>query len=99
MNSNPLDIIKELDIELFQNVNTTAEMAMKEGALSIKHKLLMAMALDAAHGTVDGVRSLAAAAKANGASREEIMESIRVAGYISGVGCVYTAAAALKDLF
>jgi len=57
------------------------------------------MALDASHGTVQGVRALAQAAMRAGASKEEIVEALRVAQYISGVGSVYTAAHALKDLF
>jgi alkylhydroperoxidase/carboxymuconolactone decarboxylase family protein YurZ len=34
-----------------------------------------------------------------GATKEEITEALRVAQYISGIGCVYTAAQALKELF
>ena len=98
MNVNPLDIIKEHDGELFKNVTETKTMALEDGALAKKYKLLIALALDASHGTVDGVRSLAIQALDSGASKEEIMESIRVANFISGVGCVYTAANALRDI-
>ena len=98
MSVNPLDIINEHDRELFKNVAGTKEMALEDGALKKKYKLLIALALDASHGTVDGVRSLAMQALANGASKEEIMESVRVANFISGVGCVYTAANALRDI-
>jgi alkylhydroperoxidase/carboxymuconolactone decarboxylase family protein YurZ len=98
MNVNPLDIIKEHDGELFKNVAGTKAMALEDGALSKKYKLLIALALDASHGTVNGVRSLAMQALASGATKEEIMESIRVANFISGVGCVYIAAEALKDI-
>jgi alkylhydroperoxidase/carboxymuconolactone decarboxylase family protein YurZ len=59
----------------------------------------MAMALDASQGTEEGVRSLALQALNAGATKEEIMEAIRVAQYICGVGCVYTAASAFKGLF
>jgi len=59
----------------------------------------MAMALDASQGTEEGVRSLAQQALNAGATKEEIMEPIRVAQYICGVGCVYTAASAFKGLF
>jgi alkylhydroperoxidase/carboxymuconolactone decarboxylase family protein YurZ len=52
-----------------------------------------------AHGAVEGVRSLAGQAIKAGATKEEITETIRVAQYISGVGCVYTAARAFKELF
>jgi alkylhydroperoxidase/carboxymuconolactone decarboxylase family protein YurZ len=34
-----------------------------------------------------------------GATQAEIVEAIRVAQYISGVGSVYTAADAFKELF
>ena len=99
MSGNPLSIIKELDEDLFENVNKSAGISLEDGALSKKHKLLIAMALDAAHGASDGVRSLAIQALANGATKEEIMETLRVANFISGVGSVYTAANALKDIF
>ena len=57
------------------------------------------MALDASHGTVQGVKPLAQAAMQAGATREEITEALRVAQYIAGVGSVYTAAHALKEPF
>jgi alkylhydroperoxidase/carboxymuconolactone decarboxylase family protein YurZ len=56
------------------------------------------MALDAAHGAVQGVKSLAQQALAAGATKEEIAETIRVACYVNGVSCVYTAAAAFREI-
>jgi alkylhydroperoxidase/carboxymuconolactone decarboxylase family protein YurZ len=99
MAENPLKIIEKFDLELFKNVEATKTLALVDGALPRKIKLLMAMALDASHGTVEGVKSLTQQAVKSGATREEIMETLRVAQYISGVGCVYTAAHAFKDLF
>lgn len=61
--------------------------------------MLIAMALDASLGSVDGVKSLAQAAIQAGATKEEIMEALRVAQYISGGSSVYTASRALKELF
>ncbi len=98
MAEHPLKIIEKLDLELFKNVETAQALALTEGALSRKVKLLMAMALDASHGTVEGVKSLTQQAMKAGATKEEIMETLRVAQYINGVGCVYTAAHAFKDL-
>ncbi len=95
----PLKIIEKLDVELLKNVEATQALALADGALPKKVKLLMAMALDASHGTVEGTRSLTQQAMKAGATKEEIMETVRVAQYISGAGCVYTAAHALKDLF
>lgn len=57
------------------------------------------MSLDAAAGTIDGVKSLGQAALAAGATKEEIAETLRVTQYISGVGSTYTAARALAELF
>jgi alkylhydroperoxidase/carboxymuconolactone decarboxylase family protein YurZ len=68
-------------------------------ALPRKFKLLIAMALDESHGTVQGVKALAQVALEAGATREEIKEVLRVAHYTSGAGSVYTAAHYLKELF
>ena len=99
MGEAPLEALEGLDPELLRLVQNTGEFALAEGALPRKFKLLIAMALDASHGAVPGVRALAQAAMRAGATREEIAETLRVAQYISGVGSVYTAAQALKGLF
>ena len=99
MSGYPLKIFKRLDPQLLELVGNTRELALAEGALPQKVKLLMAMALDASHGTVEGVRALAQAAIRAGATKEEITETVRVAQYISGVGSVYTAAHAFEDVF
>ena len=99
MSENPLKVFEKLDPELLEMVENTRELALTDGALPRKFKFLIAMALDASHGTVQGVKALAQAAMQAGATREEITEALRVAQYISGVGSVYTAAHALKELF
>ena len=99
MSEHPLKIYEDLDPKLLELLQNTRELALAEGALSKKVKFLMAMALDASHGTVEGVRALAQAAIRAGATKEEITETVRVAHYISGVGTVYTAAHALEELF
>jgi alkylhydroperoxidase/carboxymuconolactone decarboxylase family protein YurZ len=99
MAEHPLKIFENLDPELLKLVENTRDLALADGALPKKFKLLIAMALDASHGTVQGVKSLAQVALEAGATREEITEALRVAQYISGVGSVYTAAHALKELF
>ena len=99
MAENPLEVVKKLDPELFKNVEATQRLALADGVLPRKVKLLMAMALDASHGAVEGVKSLTLQAMKAGATKQEIMETLRVAQYISGVGSVHTAARAYKDLF
>jgi len=99
MSGDPLKVFERHDPELLKLVGNTRELALGDGALPKKVKFLIAMALDASHGTVEGVRALAQAAIHAGATREEIAETVRVAHFISGVGSVYTAAHALEDLF
>lgn len=98
MAEHPLKIYEDLDPKLLSLVNDTRELALADGALPRKIKLLIAMVLDAAHGAPDGVKSLAREAIKAGATKEEIAEALRVAQYICGVGCVYTAARALKEV-
>jgi alkylhydroperoxidase/carboxymuconolactone decarboxylase family protein YurZ len=99
MPEHPLTVFEEMDPELLKLVSETGEFALAEGALPRRFKLLIAMALDAAHGAVGGVRALAQEATQAGATKQEIAEAVRVAQYVSGVGCVYTAAHALKEVF
>ena len=99
MAEHPLNIFEKIDPELLKLVKTTNDFALADGALPQKIKFLIAMALDASEGAVEGVKSLAEQAMKAGATREEIVETLRVAQYICGVGSVYTAARAFKDLF
>ncbi len=99
MAEHPLQIFEKVDPELLKLVQNTNTLAISDGALPRKFKLLIAMALDASQGTVEGVRALAEQAMKAGATKEEIAEAIRVAQYICGVGSVYTAARAFKELF
>jgi len=99
MAEHPLKTLERLDPELLRLVEDTQQFALGDGALPRKFKLLIALALDAADGAVEGVKSLAQAATRAGASKEEIAEALRVAQYINGVGSVYTASRALKELF
>jgi alkylhydroperoxidase/carboxymuconolactone decarboxylase family protein YurZ len=99
MAENPLQIYETLDPDFLKLFNDTRAFAVQEGALSRKMKLLIAMALDAAEGAVEGVRNLAEQAMKAGATKQEIAETVRVAQYICGAGAVYTAARGLKELF
>lgn len=99
MPEHPLKIIDELDSEFAKLVENTREFALSEGAIPRKYKLLIALALDASHGAEDGVKSLTHAAIHEGATKKEIVEAIRVAHFVCGVGSVYTSARALKDIF
>ncbi|MFH1313955.1 MAG: carboxymuconolactone decarboxylase family protein [Candidatus Eisenbacteria bacterium] len=98
MPEHPLKVFEDLDPELLKLVRETGEFAMADGALPKKFKLLIAMALDAAHGAVGGVEALAREAMTAGATKAEVAEALRVAQYVCGVGSIYTAAHALKGI-
>jgi alkylhydroperoxidase/carboxymuconolactone decarboxylase family protein YurZ len=99
MDGHPLAPIKKLHPEFFDFVEQSRERTFKDGALSAKTKYLIAMVLDAAHGAAGGVTSLARQAIEHGAGKEEIVEAIQVANFISGAGSVYTASFGLAEVF
>ena len=86
------------DPELFTLLESTRELAFVENGIPLKYKFLLAMALDAANGAVNGVKFLAIQAMQAGATKEEIMQAVRITQYIFGIGSVYTASEALKDI-
>ena len=59
MPEHPLKPIENLDPKLLSIVNNTRDIALADGVLPRKFKLLIAMVLDAVHGASDGVQSLA----------------------------------------
>ncbi len=98
MSDNPLQILQNAAPELFQEVERDRGQTFADGALPSKTKFLIALALDANHGAIHGVTSLGKAAIAAGATKAEIIEALRVAYFIGGVGSVFTAARGLKDV-
>jgi alkylhydroperoxidase/carboxymuconolactone decarboxylase family protein YurZ len=87
MAEHPLRTVEQFDLELFQGVETTEKLALGAGALPRKVNLLMATALDASHGTVEGVKSLTQQAMKAGATKEEIMGTLKVAQYVMRLYC------------
>lgn len=98
MNEHPLAALQKLDPELMAHLQAADPLIYGDGALPRKFKLLVAMAFDAAAGAEGGVRSLARAALQAGATREEIAETLRVAYHLAGVGTLYTASRALREV-
>ena len=99
MSNHPLNVIGLNDSELLDEINRAHDLALTDGALSLKHKLLIAVALDVSRGAVAGVRSLTLQAMEQGATKAEIMEALRVVNHICGAGSMYTAAAALQEIW
>ncbi len=98
MSKNPLEVIVKNDKKYFDHVMQARDLSFTDAALSAKTKILMAMALDASVGAEAGVRSLATQALEAGATKEEIMETIRVVGFVVGAHAVFTAAHGLDGV-
>lgn len=99
MADSPLKVLERLDPQLLKLMEEARTLELGDGALPRKYKLLIAMALDASAGAVNGVTSLARGAMAAGATPQEVAEALRVAHYICGAGSVYTAARGLSEVF
>jgi AhpD family alkylhydroperoxidase len=88
--------LEQGDPEFARIIERVAVASMEPGALDRKTKLLIALALDAAHGAAQGVSSIAQALRASGTSDAEIAEALRVAYFASGNSILATSFAAFK---
>ena len=99
MSGNPLDIYKEFDPKTLESWMNLQSLAYAEGALTPKIKLLIAMAIDAENGALQGAMALGRRALKQGATKEEIVEALRIAYSIGGTKALYTSAMVLQALF
>jgi alkylhydroperoxidase/carboxymuconolactone decarboxylase family protein YurZ len=99
MSTNPLDIYKEFDPKVIESFNGLQELVFSEGALAQKSKMLIAMAIDVEHGALQGAIALGRRAIKLGATKEEIVETLRVSYYIGGNRALFTSAQVLQNLF
>ena len=99
MQTDPLDILNDMDPKLLDLVSQNRDFTFKDGALPAKTKYLIAFALDTAHGATEGVKALSSLTVKHGSTKGEVLEALHVTNFISGVGSVYTAARGLRDIF
>ncbi len=99
MSSNPLDSYKELDPKLVEQYESLARLTYSEGALSVKFKLLIALAIDVENGALEGAIILGKRAQQMGATKEEILEALRIAYQIGGTKALFASAQLVKALF
>jgi alkylhydroperoxidase/carboxymuconolactone decarboxylase family protein YurZ len=99
MSSNPLDSYKEFDPKLVEHYEKLQGLAYSEGALSAKFKLLIALAIDVEHGALQGAIAIGYRALKMGATKEEIVEALRIAYQIGGNRALFTSAQVLQALF
>ena len=98
MAEHPLAPLFRLDADLQISPEGIRRLCVSDGALPRKTKFVMAMAFDAAHGADQGVAAFADAAIKAGATKQEILEAVRVAVHLSGIGAAYTASKGLAGL-
>jgi len=99
MSANPLDIYKEFDPKVIEYFNMLQDIALCEGALPQKSKVLIAMAIDVEQSALQGATALGRRALKLGATKEEIIETLRVAYYVGGNRALFTSAQVLQNLF
>jgi alkylhydroperoxidase/carboxymuconolactone decarboxylase family protein YurZ len=92
----PVTRIEEHDPEFLNDLAATAADAFAPGALEVKHKFLLAMALDAQANHPGGVKSFARRARDAGATEREIVEVLRVVFYLGGMQALVVGANALE---
>lgn len=88
---------KTIDAELYGQVKATTELAMDQGVLDAKTRCLITLALDTFKGAPEGVRVVAAQARAAGATEQEIAEAIRIAYFVAGLDVIKTGLNAFSD--
>ncbi len=84
------------DGELFKRVIELQEFTGRDGALPAKTKTLMMMFGDALLGRAEGVKALAERARGQGATEDEIAETVRVAFIFGGLAGLVPATHAYK---
>jgi alkylhydroperoxidase/carboxymuconolactone decarboxylase family protein YurZ len=99
VSGNPLEVIKKFDPKVIACFNNIQDLAFSEGVLPQKLKVLIAMAIDIEHGSVQGATALGQRALKAGATKEEIIEALRVAYYVAGNRALFTSAMVMQSLF
>jgi alkylhydroperoxidase/carboxymuconolactone decarboxylase family protein YurZ len=88
--------LEKHDPELYKVVTGGHDLIMAPGALDVKTKLLISLAVDAFAGST-GVQGIANAARGAGATEAEIAEALRLAYYVAGNKVLFTAMAAFEN--
>ena len=92
-----VEALEKCDPELLEHMNSLQEFAGKDGALPGKIKTLMSMFADALLGHPAGVKALAERARAEGATEQEIAETVRMAFLCGGMPGLVTGTYGFRD--
>ncbi|ADL08403.1 carboxymuconolactone decarboxylase family protein [Thermosediminibacter oceani] len=89
--------VEKNDPDFAKAIEGVFSSAMGPGALDQKTKLLIALALDAAHGAYQGVMNISKQLKNMGVKDEEIAEAIRIAYFAFGNSILASYSAAFSE--
>ena len=78
-----IEKLEQADNDLYQIVTAQHDLVLAPGALDLKTKFLILLAVDA-FANSSGVKNISDVAKKMGASEKEIAESLRIAYHIAG---------------
>jgi alkylhydroperoxidase/carboxymuconolactone decarboxylase family protein YurZ len=99
VSANPLDVYREFDPKVIESYDRLQDLVFSEGALPQKFKVLIAMSIDVEHGALQGATALGRRALKLGATKEEIIEALRISYYVGGNRALFTSAQLLQNLF
>ncbi|MFZ7137213.1 MAG: carboxymuconolactone decarboxylase family protein [archaeon] len=99
MSKNPIDAYREFDPEIIKSYEGLQGLTFSEGELSQKVKVLIAMAIDAENGATQGAIVLGQRALDLGATKQEIIEALRISYLIGGTKALFTNTTVLQTLF
>jgi len=80
-----VEALEQNDAALLQQMQSLQDWAGQDGALPAKIKTLMSLLGDAILGHGDGVKAIAQRARAQGATEQEIAETVRMAFLCAGL--------------
>lgn len=92
-----MEELSKNDPEFFNLLTALMEKTQGSGALDQKTRTLITLAIDAAGSHPEGVRTLAARARSLGATKEEIIEAIRLAFLGAGIPGLVAGLAAFQE--
>jgi alkylhydroperoxidase/carboxymuconolactone decarboxylase family protein YurZ len=80
-----VEALERNDVELLKQMQSLQDWAGRDGALPARIKTLMSLLGDAILGHAEGVRAIAQRARAQGATEQEIAETVRMAFLCAGM--------------
>jgi alkylhydroperoxidase/carboxymuconolactone decarboxylase family protein YurZ len=91
-----IQALRDRDPQFAESYLSQRERILGDGAIPAKYKHLMTMIVDAIQAHPDGVATIAARARAAGASDAEVLEAVEVAYLFGGTPALVTALNAFR---